>query len=80
MDADRYITWRSTETLIADERLQSPAKGLREELLPNAAEILQHFLELGNKDRVTGFAEQQVKEETLKAGLDSESFRVETAD
>jgi len=50
------------------ERLQSPAKGLRE-LLPQSAEILRHFSQLGAKDRVTGFADQQVKEETLKAGL-----------
>lgn len=51
-----------------NERLQSPAKGLRE-LLPISLNILQHFSKFGEKDRVTGFADQQVKEETLKGGL-----------
>lgn len=50
------------------ERLQNPAKGLRE-LLPKSTEILQHLSKLGAKDRVSGFTDQQVKEETLKAGL-----------
>jgi hypothetical protein len=51
-----------------NERLQSPAKGLRE-LLPHSTNILQFFSKFGEKDRVSGFADQQVKEETLKAGL-----------
>ena len=51
-----------------NERLQNPAKGLRE-LLPKSARILKHFSKLNATDRVTGFADQQVKEEALKAGL-----------
>jgi hypothetical protein len=50
------------------EELRATARGLRE-LLPKSATILQHVSKLGAKDRVTGFADQQVKEETLKAGL-----------
>jgi len=50
------------------DRLQNPAKGLRE-LLPEATEILQHLSKLNRKDRIPGFLEQQVREEILKAGL-----------
>jgi hypothetical protein len=50
------------------EELRATARGLRE-LLPKSTGILQHVSKLGAKDRVTGFADQQVKEETLKAGL-----------
>ena len=50
------------------EELRATARSLRE-LLPKSAEILGHFSRLTANDRVTGFAEQQVKEETLKACL-----------
>lgn len=51
-----------------NERLLNPVKGLRE-LLPKSAMILKHFSELAAEDHVTGFGDQQVKEEALKAGL-----------
>ena len=50
------------------ERLQGAFRGLRE-LLPRSTEILPHLASLGPKDRISGFTEQQVREESLKAGL-----------
>jgi hypothetical protein len=50
------------------DELRSSARGLRE-LLPQSKQILEHFSLLTAKDRVTGFNDQQVKEEALKAGL-----------
>ncbi len=48
--------------------LQGAFRAVRE-LLPKATEILPHLASLGPKDRISGFVEQQVKEESLKAGL-----------
>ncbi|RBP43606.1 uncharacterized protein DUF262 [Roseimicrobium gellanilyticum] len=50
------------------DRLQSPAKGLRD-LLPHSTKILEHLCTLGAKDKVAGFTEQQLREERMKAGL-----------
>ncbi len=50
------------------DRLQQPAKSLRE-LLPHAADILQHLAALGADKKIAGFSERQVREEILKAGL-----------
>ena len=50
------------------DQLRSTARGLRE-LLPKSTIILEHFSQLTAKADVSGFAAQQVKEETLKAGL-----------
>jgi hypothetical protein len=47
--------------------LRAAARGLRT-VLPKAAEI-HTFPRLDADDRISGFADQQVKEETLKAGL-----------
>ncbi len=48
--------------------LQGAFRALRE-LLPKSTQILAHFASLGPKDRISGFTEQQVREESLKAGL-----------
>lgn len=75
IDRDLFQEWMRVVHNLAinsdidrNERLLNPAKGLRE-LLPKSAVILKHFSELAAEDRVTGFGDQQVKEEKLKAGL-----------
>ena len=49
-----------------NDRLQNPAKALRE-LLPYAPEILEHLAQRTTK--LSGFTEQQLSEEKLKASL-----------
>jgi hypothetical protein len=51
-----------------NERLQNPAKGLRE-LLPHSSAILPRIAGFGTHGRATGFSDQQQREEALKAGL-----------
>lgn len=51
----------------ADE-LRSSARGLRE-LLPNSSQVLNYFSRLVAANKITGFNDQQVREEAIKAGL-----------
>ncbi len=51
----------------ADE-LRNTARGLRE-LLVHSTGILEFMSQLGEKDRISGFLDLQVKEESLKAAL-----------
>ena len=50
------------------DELRSSARGLRE-LLSKSTQILEYLSKLVASDHLTGFSEQQVREETLKAGL-----------
>jgi hypothetical protein len=50
------------------DELRSSARGLRE-LLSKSTQILEYLSKLVATDHLTGFSEQQVREETLKAGL-----------
>jgi len=51
-----------------NDRLQNPAKGLRE-LLPHSLAILPRIAGFGAHGRVTGFSDKQQREESFKAGL-----------
>jgi hypothetical protein len=75
LDSGAFQEWmRIVHNLVVNsniertEELRSSARGLRE-LLPGSTQILNHLSKLAPKDRVTGFSDQQVKEETLKAEL-----------
>jgi hypothetical protein len=75
LDPDSFQEWmRVVHNLVFNSNIERPdelrnsARGLRE-LLPKSKDILRHFSRLTAKDRVTGFNDQQVKEEALKAGL-----------
>lgn len=50
------------------EELRNTARGLRE-LLAHSTGILEFMSQLGEKDRISGFLDLQVKEEALKAAL-----------
>jgi hypothetical protein len=74
-NADAFQEWmRIVHNLVFNtsierpEDLRSSARGLRE-LLSQSDHILEHFSKVDAKDRVAGFNDQQVKEESLKARL-----------
>lgn len=75
LDSDAFQEWmRVVRNLAVNsyieraDQLRSSTQGLRE-LLSKSKQILEHLSKLTPKDRVPGFSDQQVKEETLKAGL-----------
>jgi hypothetical protein len=75
LDSDAFQEWmRVVRNLVVNsyierpDQLRSSSLGLHE-LLSKSKQILEHMSKLTPKDRVTGFSDQQVKEETLKAGL-----------
>jgi hypothetical protein len=75
LDPDPFQEWmRVVHNLVVNSNIERPdelrnsARGVRE-LLPKSKDILRHFSLLTAKDRATGFNDQQVKEEVLKAGL-----------
>jgi hypothetical protein len=75
LDSDAFQQWmRIVHNLVVNSNIERPdelrssARGLRE-LLSESTRIVEYLSKLTASDHLTGFNEQQVREETLKAGL-----------
>jgi len=75
LDSNAFQEWmRVVHNLVVNSNIERPdelrsgVRGLRD-LLSKSTYILQYLSKLTAGDRLTGFNEQQAKEETLKAGL-----------